>query len=64
MNYAKAGQVDKSTEAFVDIARLFSDRLPKIRELLARKTYFQALLDKNLSLKSTLASRAPALFAA
>ena len=64
VNYAKAGQVDKSTETFVDIARLFSDRLPKIRELLARKTYFQALLDKNLSLKSTLASRAPALFAA
>ena len=64
VNYAKAGQVDKSTETFVDIARLFSDRLPRIRELLARKTFFQALLDKNLTLKWTLASRAPALFAA
>lgn len=64
VNYAKAGDVDKSTDTFADLTQRFPERLPQIRELLARKQFFQALLNQNLTLKRTLDSRAPALFAA
>jgi tetratricopeptide (TPR) repeat protein len=64
VNYAKAGDIDKSVDTFSDLARRFPERLPQIRDLLSRKTFFQALLNQNFTLKRTLASRAPTLFAA
>jgi tetratricopeptide (TPR) repeat protein len=64
VNYAKAGEVAKSTDTFADLAQRFPERSSQIRELLSRKTFFQDLLNQNLTLKQTLASRAPALFAA
>ncbi len=64
VNYAKAGEIEKSVETFADLAGRFPARLPQIRDLLSRKSYFQALLDQNITMKQTLASRAPALFAA
>ncbi len=64
VNYAKAGDVDRATASFSDLAGRFPERLPQIRELLSRKSWFQAVLRDNHTLKRSLATRAPALFAA
>ena len=64
VNYAKVGESEKSIEGFSQLVGRFPDKHDQIRELLARKTTFQALLDNNDTLKQDLLARAPALFAA
>jgi tetratricopeptide (TPR) repeat protein len=64
VNYAKAGDADKSVELFASLAGRFEERRDQIRELLARKIGFQAILERNTAFKRDLLARAPALFAA
>jgi tetratricopeptide (TPR) repeat protein len=64
VNYAKVGDSEKSIEGFSQLVGRFPEKRDQIRELLARKVTFQALLEQNLTLKQDLLARAPALFAA
>ena len=64
VNYAKVGRAGDSVERFVDLADRFPERRTQVRELLARKATFQALLDRDETLKQDLLAKAPALFAA